>query len=390
MPDMPAERSIRRSPSLRGLLASRWSVYTVYVGIAFYATLDRIWPGSHHTTFWIFRWSFWHLRHNASLYAHYAAQQGGAAVDLFKYSPTAAMLFAPIALLPSLPAMLLWSLVNALGLCLALERLLDGADARLAQWLLALETLAAVQAMQSNALLTALMIITFVFIERRQQVGAAVAAVAAAAFKIFPAGVLLLALCRPHRLRQALLTLGAAAVALVLPLLIVTPASLLAQYHGWYQIEAHDHADLEFGRSVMTLARDMLHVAWPNLPLQVAGTAVLLLPVLWRRDCWTDARFRRLVFASVLAYVVLFNHQAERPTFVIAVTGVVIWYLGSRRDLFRTVIMLLCISGLQTAPVFAAWLVMQRDLWRFPRRVERTSGSELPAPMTIAQPEAPG
>jgi len=387
---MTAELSLRRSPSLRGFLASRWSVYTAYVAIAFYSTLDRIGPDSHHTTFWIFRWSFWHLLHNTSLYAHYPAQQGGAAVDLFKYSPTAAMLFAPIALLPSLPAMLLWSLVNALGLCLALEWMLDAGNARLAQWLLALETLAAVQAMQSNALLAALMIITFVAIERRQQVGAAVTAVAAGAFKVFPAGVLLLALCRPRRIRQALLTLGAAAVALVLPLLIVSPASLLAQYHGWYRIEAHDHADLEFGRSVMRLARDMLHVAWPNLPLQVAGTVALLLPVLWRRDCWDDARFRQLVFASVLAYVVLFNHQAERPTFVIAVTGVVIWYLGSRRDLFRTVIMLMCVGGLQTAPVFAAWLAMQHDLWRFPRRAAYPAGSHAPVPVTIAQPGGPG
>jgi len=36
--------------------------------------------------------------------------------------------------------------------------------------------------------------------------------------------------------------------------------------------------------------------------------------------------FRIMLLASVLVWVIIFNHRAESATFVIAVTGVAIWY----------------------------------------------------------------
>lgn len=363
---------------LRRILRSRCLVYGVYVAIAFYATLDRIYD-TRHTTFWIFRRSFWHLLKDTSLYAYYPAEQGAGAADLFKYSPTAAMLFAPIAAIPALPAMMLWTLLNSIGLCLALDWLLEERNARLAQWLLVFETLASVQAMQSNALLTAMMIAAFVLLERHRQVRAAAVAVVAGTFKLFPAGILLLGLCHPRRLRQTVIVVAVGLLAILMPLLLVAPSSLLHQYQGWLQVEVHDHADLLFGTSLMTFARHMFHASWPNLPWQVAGSVILLGTFFWRRDLWPEHQFRIQMLASLLAYVVLFNHQAERPTYVIAVTGVVIWYLGSRRDRFRTVVMLLSVGGLQTVPVFAAWLIMQHDLLRYPRLQQSSVTSLVPA-----------
>jgi hypothetical protein len=35
-----------------------------------------------------------------------------------------------------------------------------------------------------------------------------------------------------------------------------------------------------------------------------------------------------LALASVLLWVVLFNHKAESPTFIIAMVGVVVWYMA--------------------------------------------------------------
>jgi len=39
--------------------------------------------------------------------------------------------------------------------------------------------------------------------------------------------------------------------------------------------------------------------------------------------------------ASLLVFVVIFNHQAERPSFVIAATGAAIWFVESPRDRLR-------------------------------------------------------
>jgi len=48
---------------------------------------------------------------------------------------------------------------------------------------------------------------------------------------------------------------------------------------------------------------------------------VLLAPVALRRDQWTDGGFRRLFLCSLLVFLVIFNHQAESPSFVIATCG---------------------------------------------------------------------
>ncbi len=62
---------------------------------------------------------------------------------------------------------------------------------------------------------------------------------------------------------------------------------------------------------------ELLHrwtgATFPNWPVQALGTLVLLAPLGFRMSRWDDTRFRFLyLFASVLLFVVLFNHQAER------------------------------------------------------------------------------
>jgi hypothetical protein len=361
MSDVESTQSVAR---WRRLLESRAVVYSLYAAVAFSATLHRGVAGSTHTTFRIFRQSFWHLLKGTNLYAYYPAEQGGAAVDLFKYSPTAAVLFAPFAIPPYLPAMLLWSLLNSLALCFSIELLLGSRRGRLAQWLLLPEAYATTQAMQSNAIITALIIAGFVAMERRRQGPAAMSIVTAAALKIYPAAALVFAFFHPRRLRFAALSLLAAATAFLLPLLVTTPAMLVQQYRWWFSVESADSHDLEFGRSVMKLTRELLHVTWPNWPMQVLATGVLLLPLALRHDRWSEPAFRVSMLASMLAYAVLFNHQAEHASFVIAVTGVVIWYVASERGPLRTAVMSLCVLGLQTVPVLIAWLAMQHDLCR--------------------------
>jgi hypothetical protein len=362
------------------IVQSRFVVYAMYVAVAVLVTIRRGASDSTHTTFKIFRQSFWHLLHGTNLYAHYPLEQGSAAVDLFKYSPSAAALFMPFALPPYWPAMLLWSLVNGLALCFALERLLGGEKARIAQWLLLPEAFATMESMQSNALITALMIGGFVALENRRQLRAVPAIVAAAALKIYPAAMLVFAAFHPRRLRSAYATVVAAVTVFLLPLLFTSPAMLLQQYRWWFATEAHDAEDLLFGGSVMKLVRELLHVSWPNWPMQVLATVALLLPLSLRRERWIDPAFRVTALASVLVYAVIFNHQAERASFIVGVSGAVIWYVsGAPKTFTRTALTVLCVGGLQSVPLFAVWLFIQHDLWR-PVREAVESRARNPRP----------
>jgi hypothetical protein len=51
--------------------------------------------------------------------------------------------------------------------------------------------------------------------------------------------------------------------------------------------------------------------------------------------------YRALLLASVLLWVIIFNHKAESPTFVIAMAGVAIWYFMQPKTGWKTALAVL-------------------------------------------------
>lgn len=106
-----------------------------------------------------------------------------------------------------------------------------------------------------------------------------------------------------------------------------------------------------------------------------------------------DSLLRLLVMASVLIWVVIFNHMAEPPTYVIAVLGVALWYFSQRPTPLRTTLvvatfLLTAMSVtdvyprafrsrvvspyvLRAAPCIFVWLVLQYELLRAGFRTHR-------------------
>src|SRR3989475_7068312 len=196
-------------------------------------------------TFRVFRAATRNLLAGHDLYAAHPEQH----FDYYKYSPTFALLFAPLAYLPFAVAFLCWSLLNVLLLRYALERLLPQRQAMLALGLLYLEALLAMQYGQSNALVAALMVLAFIALERGRQLEAASELVLGASIKLFPLALLPLALVHPRRWRFGALFLAVATLLVALPLVAVPAAELAAQYRSWRAIEATD--TLNRGYSLM-------------------------------------------------------------------------------------------------------------------------------------------
>jgi len=360
--------------------------------------------------FLIFRWSFLNL---ASGHDMYAAQPQHH-TDLYKYSPSFALLFAPFALIPFALSLALWDGLNALLLFFAVERLLPSRQAAIALALTYLEVLRSMQRSQSNALVTALVILAFLAFERRRQASAAFAIAIGAAVKIFPLAALALAIFYPRRLRFALLMVAAMLVVLALPLLVVSPAGLAAQYDSWRAVEAVDAFSVGGGGGgglyggVMQQLRLIFGVSWPNWPVQLAGTLLLVSPLARRRN-WDSFDFRLRFLCALLVYMVIFNHQSESPSFVIAVTGIAIWFVSTPRSWWHVAVMLLTILivsvsstditpkswqqnffvhyRLKTIPCTLAWLTMMWELLTF-RASERGEAHELDVAAAQALPHA--
>lgn len=387
--------------------AARWlpAIYAAtVVAIVVHQSMTRVDPN-----FAIFRASFRHLASSHDLYAAYPAEQ----VDRFKYSPTFALLFAPFALLPTTIALVAWDGLNVMLLVYAIRRLLPAAAASLALTLVYLDVVRATERAQSNTLVAALMVLAFIALERQRQVRGAVSIAAGTAVKLFPIAAVTLAIFHPRRFRMALILLGVSLVALALPLLVSTPSALAAQYASWFRLESIDaRASAEGGGAglyggIMYQVRALLGVTWPNWPIQLVGTVLLLVP-LARVRSWSDAQFRLRFLCSLLVFVVIFNHQVESPSFVIAVTGIAIWYTRSARtplDMALIVVTLLIVSvssteivphwiqrdvfvryRLKTIPCAIVWLVMQAELLGFRRVPPSGNRAEMgEADVTLVQ-----
>ena len=367
--------------------------------------------------FAIFRASFPNLLAGRDLYAPHPEQY----LDLFKYSPSFAVLFAPFAAL-SLPlSILAWSALNAFLLWYAITRLLPGERGTLALALIYLEVLRSMQRAQSNSLVTALVILAFLAFEHRRQTGAALAIAVGTAIKIFPLAALAMGLLHRRRMRFALL-FGATMLGLVaLPLLVVSPHDLVAQYQSWGRVETVDAlaaggiASVGGGAlygGVMEQFRIWFGVSWSNQVVQLIGTAVLLLPIVVRWKRVNDFDFRLLFLCSLLVFMVIFNHQSESPSFVIAVTGIVIWYVWFPRTRWRTALMAVTIIvvslsstditphwlrqavfvpyKLKTVPCMLAWVVMQWELLARPSQVSRERPEVNELDVAAFEPRADG
>ena len=208
----------------------RRAVVALYVATSVAVVLQRGIIGPQHNVFRIFRQSFWHLVAGRNLYTAYPSEQGGAPADLFKYSPTAALFFAPFALPPYGLALLAWSLLGALLLFRGLTLVLERERAVLAALLVFPDLFASLQACSSNAQVAALIILAYAALEHRHQLRGAVAIVAGAALKIFPLAAIAFALLHPRRRRFALILFGVGIVALLLPLVVT---SLLSRWSFW-------------------------------------------------------------------------------------------------------------------------------------------------------------
>jgi hypothetical protein len=219
------------------------------------------------------------------------------------------------------------------------------------------------QASQCNALIAALIIMAFVALERGRQIRGYLAIAIGLAIKIFPVAALTLAVFHARKLRGAAIFALWVLVLFLLPLMVTSPSMLMTQYGWWHRVEGSDA--LLHGSSVMWLLQHALHVDLPNWPVQLAGVVVLLLPLL-HRDRWADEHFRRLFLTSLLVFVVIFNHQAERPSYIIAATGVAIWYADSSREPYRLLLVLFSLTGLRALGYLPIWIVMQLELHRVP------------------------
>lgn len=292
---------------------------------------------THYNNYNIFKQSFFHLVENKDLYALYPNEHW----DYYKYSPAFALLMAPLAILPDAVGLFFWNLLNALVLFVAIWKLPVKPDKK--RWLMfgfiVVELITSLQNSQSNALMAGLIVLALVFLERDKPAWASLMIVLTVFVKLFGVLGFALFLFYPRKVQAAVYTILWIVVFIFLPLLVVPPAQMLFLYKSWWALLSSDHS-ASYGLSVMGWLHTWFGIDSLKNGAVMIGGIVLILPLL-RFKFYKELQYRLLFLSSILVWMVIFNHKAESPTFIIAITGVAIWFFTQQMKVLNLVLLVL-------------------------------------------------
>jgi hypothetical protein len=337
---------------------------------------------THYNNFLIFKGSFHHLISHQDLYQEYPQEQ----YDLFKYTPTFALLMGPIAVFPAKFGLFLWNLLNALVLFVAFWKFPSFSQKQklLALAFVLIEMITSIQNTQSNALMAGLFILGFVFLEKDKPWTASFLIVLTVFIKVFGIVALAIFIFYPKKIKNALISLFWIVFLGLLPLIVISPAELTGQYRSWLEVLNTD-ASVYSGLSVISWLHTWFGLEIGKNIIVLAGAVLLLFPLI-RITSWKALQFRIFFLSSLLIWMVIFNHMAESPTFIIAVSGVAIWFFGKEKrnwlDISLVILVLIftVISPtdifpsslrkslvepyvLKAVPCIFVWMKIQYDLW---------------------------
>lgn len=335
----------------------------------------------------IFKQSFFHLIHHQSLYVLYPQEHW----DLFKYSPTFALLFGAWAMLPDAVGLLLWNVLNAWVWWKGIRLWQQSSSIQIPTmngWWLglgALELITSLQNEQSNALIAGLLMWAWGEWERGASSRAIAMIMMTGFIKLFGWAALLLWLAYPHKRRNFLLGLGWGLFLAALPLMVMSPSIYLWQIQEYLRMLGEDHS-LSYGISLMGILEKTKPGLWNKNVVLLLGLGIMIIPWIGAMFRRTTSEYRALGLAALMVWMVIFNHKAESPTFVIAVTPALWWLLRNREEMvlqimLATLILLTVLSPtevfptvlrkewvepyhLKALPAVLVWILMQWSLYR--------------------------
>lgn len=323
--------------------------------------------GKYHTqynNYVIFKGSWFHLLQGTNLYTIYPNEHW----DFYKYSPTFAMFMGSLAYLPDMLGLSIWNIINGATLYFAIRMLPFTTKSQcLMMWFLGNELLTCFSNTQSNGLICALIVAAYACMQRDKMMWAALWLVIATFIKVYGVIGICFMLFYPGRIRFMAWFIVWTVIIAALPLLITPFNTLVWQYQNWLTLMKADASE-SLGLSVAGWLNAWFGISGIAMYVTLAGLALFLVPFT-RFRMYSDEVFKLLILAFILIWVIIFNHKAESPTYIIAATGVGIWYFARPRTTWRTVLLFLVLvfTTLSTTDFFPPWV---REHFVYPYKIK--------------------
>ena len=211
------------------------------------------------------------------------------------------------------------------------------------------ELITSIQNVQVNPLVAALFILAFIAFEKKK-VGLAALIIALSMFiKVFGIVGASLFILYPGRLKFIVYFILWSIVIFFSPLIFISYHELIEQYKGWFNTILSLHSMNEGDFSAMQLLASLFRFTLSDSGrYMMQGTAVILFCVKYiRYKQYENPQFKLLFLSSILIWCTIFNNAVESPSFIIAITGVSIWYIAdakSKLNLFLLIFALILTS----------------------------------------------
>ena len=368
------------------LLSKKNWAFLFYFGLSTIALIKILVQPSNN--YLIFKHTFYHLIHQQNLFLDYPKLY----FDSNHYGPVFSVLMAPFAVLPDSLGVILWVIFNICLLLYAIYQLpLSHQNKVIVVWICAHELMTAIYSSQFNPAMTALIVLSFTFIEKRKEPWAAFCIILGTLIKLYGIVGLAFFFFVKNKPKFVLWLIVWSAILFVLPMLFSSPHYVVQTYQEWYYSlimkDGLNSISTMQDISVMGMIRRVFN--YPTLSnIVVLIPGILLFGTSYLNiKSFKETNFRLLILASTLLFTVIFSSGSESPTYIIAFVGLAIWFGIQPRpistfnwillilaivicslspsDLFPTYIKLNYIRpySLKALPCFLIWLKIIYETW---------------------------
>lgn len=284
----------------------------------------------------VFQYALTHFLDRTNLYLEYPSQY----YDHFYYGVIFVFMIAPFAILPFWLGVFLWNIAVALLMFWVIRKLPFSPAQNLAiGWWSWHNFLISAMNHQSHPIVLVMILMCFVFFEGKKPFFAALMIVWGFLFKLYGiVGLAFVLLYPPQFLKSVFSGIFWAAVLFCLPMIFSSPDYILQCYQDWLAALL-DKNDLN-ANSLMqdyTTAGFLRRTIYPEISavFVIAVFMFLFALVYFRWNNFQFFRFRVLILCFVCIIATIFSSSAESSTFVIAFTGVSIWFVLSPKNIWN-------------------------------------------------------
>jgi len=338
--------------------------FFLWFGLSFLIVLKGILTHQIFNNYLVFKYNFINTVHQHNLYTYQPEHFN----DLNHYGPIFSIIIAPFALMPDSVGVLMWVMFNAFILFKAIQSLPIKENQYVVILLIcAHELMTASANVQSNPMIAGLIILSFSFIQKKQDFWAALVIAIATFVKLYGIVGLAFFFFSENKLKFIGGFLFWSVILFILPMFISSPAFIIQTYHDWYDDivakNLSNQSSVLQEICVMGLIRKIFN--YPGLKnIYVIAPAMVLFALSYLRlKSFKVMQYQLLILSSALIFAVIFSSSSESSTYIIAFTGVAIWYMNLNRPVTRYEVFLLIfalvITSLSPSDLFPRYIRME-------------------------------